>query len=41
MGGGGGGKASLAQAGGKKADSLGEALRTARQILLDQVQKAS
>ena len=41
VGGGGGGKASLAQAGGKKADSLGEALRTARQILLDQVQKAS
>jgi len=41
VGGGGGGKASLAQAGGKKVDALAEALRTARQILLDQVQKAS
>ena len=41
VGGGGGGKASLAQAGGKKVDALAEALGRARQILLDQVQKAS
>jgi len=41
VGGGGGGKASLAQAGGKKVDALAEALGRAREILLDQVQEAS
>jgi alanyl-tRNA synthetase len=40
VGGGGGGKAGLAQAGGKRVDGLAEALGKARQILLDQVEKA-
>jgi len=41
VGGGGGGKPGMAQAGGKKVDALGEALDRARQIVLDQMQNAS
>jgi alanyl-tRNA synthetase len=39
VGGGGGGKPALAQAGGKRVDALGEALNKAREILLEQVAK--